>query len=202
MGYPKGMSTFDPQMEPPGDWQVPESPPQAPIPTRGSLRAAVFVWLVAGTGLVMSGCCLINAVVMGFQTDMLLEQISKDLPPELQSMDMEVMLQGMAVVMAIIATVMILLPAVVLAVLGFYVRLGKPGAINTAIGLVGLYAVLAGAGVLLTLIGVVTNGQVLTAVLPVLLLGGWGALSTVAMISLIAAKKQTPDLYAAPTWQG
>lgn len=194
------MSTFDPGFDPPGDWQSPyaPTPPQGPSPI--TRRAALYVWFCAGMGLMMSGCCVLNTLGMVIQPDLVLDQMPTELPPELQNIDMKPVVRGTSVVIGVMAVLLVFLPAILLAVLGFSVRQGKPGSVSVARGLVWLYIVLSSAGLILTLVTVASHGQFLPILLPVLLLGGWLFLCTSAITSLNAARQSSIDTHATAPW--
>lgn len=132
------MSTFDPHLEPPDDWQMPYDPPP-PGPTGAGAAAAVYVWLCAGVGLVMSGCCGIGGAFFALvPTDEMMRQLPPDAPNRDQIVQMLPMLPTIGVVMAVIAVVMMLVPALLLGVLGFKVRNGGRGATITAMIVLGV----------------------------------------------------------------
>ncbi len=163
------MSTFDPNLEPPGDWQMPVSPPPSG-PTDAANIAAIYVWISAGIGLVMSCCCL------GLTAGLMLvppETLLKELPPQMPVDEVRSILPVIAVVSAIIGVGLLLIPSLVLAVLGFKVRSASRGACITAIILIGLQTVMIGLWLVSALMGILTTGMTPGAIIPILLSGGY-----------------------------
>ncbi len=167
------MSTLDPGLEPPGDWQSPYSPPPTNGRNRETDRAAVYVWLCAGVGFLMTCCCTLNAVAMILDPQTLIEQFPMELPPELKEMDLPQLVVGMSVVLLILYVVMLLVPSAALTLLGFGVRNGRPGQTTAAKWLTFYFVVLAGIGVVLGLASMASTGVNTVALVQLLIFGGW-----------------------------
>ncbi len=119
MGYAGGMSTFDPGLEPPGDWQSPYAPTPPP-PNQAGGRAAVYLWLSAALQLVMSGCCGLAGLGFMFMSS---AQIMENLPDDLPNHDEVLAATHYAgPVLMIASVVFVFIPALTLIILAFWVR--------------------------------------------------------------------------------
>ena len=197
------MSTFDPGLEPPGDWQMPYDPPP-PGPTGAGAAAAGYVWLCAALGLVMSGCCGIGGVIFALvPADEVMRQLPQDAPNREQVVQMLPMLPTIGTVMAVAAVVLMLLPALLLAVLGFKVRSGGRGASITAMIVLGVQGLALVFVLLMSLTGLLVTRVVAVADLVfialtagVLLLVG----VTIAKLRASLSQRQTMESPPAGPW--
>lgn len=178
------MSTLDPGIEPPGDWQPPYAPPPPRGRTEATDRAAVYVWLCAGLCLALACCCGMSVVGMTMlPTSEIMSQIPADMPNRDQ---IQQLLPVMAVVMGIVAVVFLLIPGIVLAILGFPIRAGgRPSAI-TAMIILGIQALVLGLITLMNLLGVIISRS-LGDLIGVFILAGVVALFVLALSALWAS---------------
>lgn len=177
------MSTFDPGLEPPGDWQTPYAPPTYGDDSPGA-RAAVYLWLCAGIQLALSACCgLTGLILILVGTDELLQQMPADMPNREQVVQM---LPVMGPVFAIASVVFLLFPALAMGLLAFKVRSGSRGAILTSMIILGIQTVCLGLMTLVNLLGVAMTRS-LSDLLVILLMGGVLALFIKTLIELWAA---------------
>jgi hypothetical protein len=193
------MSTLDPGLEPPGDWQNAYAS-QDPGPTSSSTAAAISVWLSAGYGLLMSGCCLLNAVWSALNSAAVAQQVPNELPPEMQHIDMSQMIQIMSACMGVVVIVLIFLPTLALTVLGFWVRKGHRGAIGNARVIVWLFSALACLGVLMAIFSGATSGQMWASLFLILLCGAWLAICIITAGKLKTAMQESGASYPNSYW--
>ncbi len=154
------MSTLDPQLEPPGDWQSPYTPPPggAGGPTDEARRGAGYVWICAGLSLAMSCCCVLSALGMSMLPR---DEIMRQLPADLPNRDQfEQMLPMLAALMGAVGVLVLLIPAVVLGVLGFKVRSGGRGAVVASMVILGLQGAALALVILINLVGVLVNRSI------------------------------------------
>jgi hypothetical protein len=186
------MSTFDPGLEPPGDWQQSYYDPQPYAPNEAAGRAAVYQWVSAGVQLAMSCCCGLSAIgLMMIGTDELLRQM----PPDMPNREMvNQMLPILGPVIAVASVVLLLIPALVLGVLAFKIRSGGRGAIIASLVILGIQTLGLGVLTLMNLIGAVFNRS-LGDLVGVMILAGAVLIFAGTLVQLSMAIKQS---YAAP----
>ncbi len=115
------MSTLDPGLEPPGDWQNAYAP-QDPGPNPAGGKAATYLWLSAGLQLLLSCCCGLTGLgLMLMSAAEVMENMPRDIPNREEALRM---LPYMGPIMAIGSVVLLFLPALVLGILAFPVRSG------------------------------------------------------------------------------
>lgn len=115
------MSTLDPGLEPPGDWQNAYAP-QDPGPNPAGGKAAVYLWFSAGLQFVISCCCGLTGLgLMLMSNAEIMENMPRDIPNREEALKM---LPYMGPAMAIGSVVLLFLPALVLSILAFWVRSG------------------------------------------------------------------------------
>lgn len=125
------MSTLDPGLEPPGDWQDAYTP-QDPGPNPAGGKAATYLWLSAGLQFVVSCCCGLTGLgLMIMSTAEIMENMPRDLPNREEALRM---LPYMGPALAIGSVVLLFIPALILGILAFWVRSG--GRVATIIALV------------------------------------------------------------------
>lgn len=196
-GYAGGMSTLDPGLEPPGDWQTPY-PAQYPTPNQAGGKAAVYVWLSAGLQLAMSCCCgLTGAVLMVMSTAQITENLPHDLPNRDQALQM---LPVMGPALAVGSVVLLFIPAVILGILAFQVRCG--GRAATTIALVILSIQCAGlALVILNYVYALLTFQSIAILGMILVMGGVLALFVKTCFELLGVlRHQAPANLSEDGW--
>lgn len=191
------MSTFDPNLEPPGDWQMPYDPPP-PGPTGAGAAAAVYVWVCAGAGLVMSGCCVLSSATM-----MLLPagEWKRHLPPDMPNREEFLrILPTLGVVMAVAGVILMLIPSLVLAILGFKVRSSGRGGTLTAMIVLGVQGVAMGLLLLVSLAGLAVT-RTLQDLIAIVLMAGVLLLIGVTIAKLKAALNPRDSEARTTPWQ-
>ena len=136
MGYARWMSTFDPNLEPPGDWQVPYGQPTPQGTNPNGPAAAVWVWVCGAVQILMSGCCALSGLAM-----MVLDpaEITKTLPPDMPNRDEFVqMVPMLGPTMLIGSLALLFVPALILCILAFWVRRGGKATTITCIVILGI----------------------------------------------------------------
>lgn len=132
------MSTLDPGLEPPGDWQNAYAP-QDPGPNPTGQKAAVYLWLSAGLQLLLSCCCGLTGLgLMVMSTSEIMENMPHDMPNREEAMQM---LPVMGPAIAIGSVVLLFIPALVLGILAFWVRSGGRVASIFALIILGIQCV-------------------------------------------------------------
>ncbi len=193
----RGMSTLDPGLEPPGDWQSSYPPvPGGPGggsggggPTEATGKAAVYVWLCAGLSLAMSCCCVLSAIGMKYLPK---GELMRQVPADMPNRDMiEQVLPMMAVAMGVAGVLLLLIPAVVLGVLGFTVRSGNRGAAIASMVILGIQGAAIGLLVVMNLIGSLVSRSA-GDLLGVVILAGVFAVYVKAMTALWSSLSQKP----------
>lgn len=147
-------------------------------------------------GLLMTCCCMLNAVAMILDPQMLIEQFPMELPPELRQMDLPKLIAGMSVVLMVLYVVMLLVPSVTLTLLGFAVRSGNRVQTTAAKWLTAYFVLLAGLGTLLGLFGMAGTGINIFALIQLLIFGGWFWLTLKTLSALRALSR--PSGWAGP----
>lgn len=115
------MSTLDPGLEPPGDWQTAYAPQDPGLNPAGG-KAAMYLWLSAGLQFLLSCCCGLTGLGLMVMSN---AEIIKNLPQDFPNREEAIrMLPYMGPVMAIGSVVLLFLPALILGILAFRVRSG------------------------------------------------------------------------------
>lgn len=107
--------------------------PPADSMTQPAGRAAIQLWILAIVELLMFGCL---SATFGVFAALPESVIRNALPPgQITEEQLQTLLEakGMAVAIALTLFVLGVIPAIAYVVLGFFVRLSKPGAIGTAL---------------------------------------------------------------------
>ncbi len=199
------MSTLDPRLEPPGEWQSPySSPPGRPGgpggPTEAARKAALYAWLCAGAGLLMTCCCLLNAVAMMIQPQLIIDQILTTLPAELRGQVTKQHVVTASVGLAILYLLVLLIPSVALVFLGFGIRRGGTGQTAVAKWLVLFFALIAGLGLLLGVASLGNTGVLIVALLQLVIFGGWLWLTVTAFRKLRNLSRGSDEVGPMDPW--
>lgn len=135
-------------------------PAVAPHGGRAGLRAAIAVWVTSSLFLIFSTCCVGGIAIMGaVPLDQIKQEMgeSDQIPAEVWDQIGQV--QPFMPVVAAVMALLTVLPAIVMLVLGFWIKSGSRGATITAM----IISIIALAGVGLMLLGsvasMVTTGQ-------------------------------------------
>ena len=123
--------------------------------------------------MLMTCCCLLNAVAMMIQPQLVIDQILTTLPAELRGQVTKQHVVAASVGLAILYLLVLLIPSVALMLLGFGVRSGSRGQTAVAKWLVLLFAVIAGLGLLLGVASLGKTGVLIVALLQLVIFGGW-----------------------------
>lgn len=185
-----GMSTFDPGLEPPGDWQTPPGPyddPQGPS-LRTARAAAMAVWFCAGAGLVLSSCCVMSAVAFSATPP---DELFRQLPSQVPIDEFRKALPVVTAAFAAIGVGLFFLPSIVLAVLGFKIRSAKPKACTAVRVILACQSGVAALFILLILLGMPTSGVTPNALVVLLIIGGYMGL-TVRAFRRVGAVQSHP----------
>lgn len=162
---------------------MPYDPPP-PGPTGAGAAVSVYVWLCAGVGLVMSGCCVLNAVGLMFvHTTELMGQLPPDMPNREQVAQMVTV---MGPILAIASVLLLLIPSLVVAVLGFKVRSGSRGGTLTALIILAVQGAVLALILLVSLMGLAITRS-LAGLIVIVLIGGALLLIGVTIAKLWAA---------------
>ena len=182
--------TVDPQpsSDPPDSDAVWE--PGASQPTvRG--RAARFIWIVAAIVLVLfGGCAGVLGVISAIPRDQMVQQMVEQ-NPDLPAEQVE-LLHTAAPALAVVVSLLFVLPAVVLVFAGFAIRRGRPWGHWTAIVILALYVALLGVWLVRSLIALTTAGALVELVLALAVIGSLLALMFYTLRLLWQARRQPP----------
>jgi len=151
------MSTFDPGLEPPGDWQTPPSyaPPEPGI---SGEQAAVWQWVCSAALLLLSCCCgFVAGGMMIISPEELMQQMPPDLPNREQ---VRQFLPYMGPIIAVGTVVVLLVPAIVLGVLSFYVRSASRPAAIVSMAILGMQSILIGGMALISAINILITRSI------------------------------------------
>lgn len=161
----------------------------APPATRAPRRAAVAVWAAAGVQLLVFGCYASLLAGLGaIPAQAIREGMSEQVPAD--QLEQIIQNQPAMLVGAVVLTLLMVLPALALLVLGFYVRQRRRGAILAARVILFIQAGLVGLMLALNLAAGVTTGDVVALVTAMVFLGGTLALIVWTLRALGAAARE------------
>jgi hypothetical protein len=191
------MSTLDPGLEPPGDWQspYPPTPDGAGGSTDAANTAAVYVWVCAGLGMLMSCCCVFSAIGLSVLPT---HELMRQMPPDIPNRDqIEQLLPTIAVMMGVVGVLLLLIPSLVFAVLAFKVRAGSRGVTIATMIILGLQTASLGLLLLINLAAALVGGS-LGDLAGVIIIAGVFAVFVTAMIALWKALNPRSTLSRLP----
>ena len=149
-------------------WHVPPAASDAPR------RAAIAVWSVAAVQLVAFGCCSCMLTGVGLMPEAQfreqLQRPDQEISPE--QVDMIVQIQPFLLGLGLALMAAIVVPALVLVVLAFKVRVASVGATTAARLILILQAVLVSLLVVANLVSAILQGDIVGVLMPVVIFGG------------------------------
>ncbi len=123
------MSTLDPGLEPPGDWQTSPFEEESAAVSQAR-RAAGFLWASAGLQLALSCCCgLMGLGLMFVDPQQVAETLPQDMPNREETLRL---LPTLGPALAGASLLVLFIPALVLIILAFWVRRASRPATTTA----------------------------------------------------------------------
>lgn len=131
------MSTLDPGLEPPGDWQSPYTPPPTRQPAAWQ-SASVWVWVCSGIELLMSTCCTCSGLVLALVPE---GELLKNMPADMPNREEVVLMMSMSTAIGIgmlVLGAILMLPAIMMSLLAFWVRSGSRTAAVTCMALLAI----------------------------------------------------------------
>lgn len=146
-------------------------------------RAALLLAAVGVVELLLSTCC-VGGLLMTQPSLQELQQSPMGLPPGMTEEQLLTMVQGVQIVMAVVAVVLFLLPGVALIVLSPMVDRATPWALTAARIILWVHTVLVALALLLNVAVSILMLNVLSLLLNVLFLGGLLALQITTIRSL------------------
>ena len=162
-------------------------------------RAAIATWVAAGAVLLLFGCC---SGLFTFLAVTSLDDLRRMSGPEGMSAEqMEAMKQVKPVAIPFVAATLLVmvLPALIALVLGFFVNGGKRWAILAVLGIFAVQAVLVLLMLLAAVLGSVLSGDVVSAVMVLVLWGGLFALLCWPVVQLWSLRRDEGGSVRAPT---